>query len=195
MNSDDNDNNMPHWPSPPASSGSGCSPSGSFSSAQGRSSWWSVIIINREGGRWEPCGILPVVRLNVLLVVDGAHVHVVRCDDHLLEGKVIVVVGVRMIIFIAIMIMILSLYLVAAEFWPEGFLNRSLRSLCCRSQPGFNVMIVVMIIMIVLTIIITMIIIMTLLQKTHFLPIKRIRLPHTSPFHRPLKDARNHSWK
>ena len=39
-------------------------------------------------------------------------------------------------------------------------------------------MIVVMIIMIVLTIIITMIIIMTLLQKTHFLPIKRIRLPH-----------------
>ena len=138
MNSDDNDNNMPHWPSPPASSGSGCSPSGSFSSAQGRSSWWSVIIINREGGRWEPCGILPVVRLNVLLVVDGAHVHVVRCDDYLLEGKVIVVIGVRMIIFIAIMIMILSLYLVAAEFWPEGFLNRSLRSLCCRSQPGFN---------------------------------------------------------
>ena len=64
----------------------------------------------------KPGRILPVVRLDVLLVVHGAHVHVVRCDDHLLEGKVIVTVGVRMIIFIAIMIMILSLYLVAAEF-------------------------------------------------------------------------------
>ena len=30
-----------------------------------------------------------------------------------------------------------SLYWVEEEFWPEGFLNRSLRSLCCRSQPEF----------------------------------------------------------
>ena len=34
----------------------------------------------------EPGGILPVVRLNILLVVHSAHVHVVRCDDHLLQG-------------------------------------------------------------------------------------------------------------
>ena len=32
--------------------------------------------------------ILPVVRLDVLLVVHRAHVHVVRCDDHLLQGHI-----------------------------------------------------------------------------------------------------------
>ena len=34
----------------------------------------------------SPGGLLPVVWLHVLLVVDGADVHVVRGDDHLLGG-------------------------------------------------------------------------------------------------------------